>query len=182
MRPDAVAALARARAREVWLGVESGSQKILDAMEKGSAVEEVVQATRNLRAQGIRVGWFVQLGYPGEEWDDLALTRELLVAEKPDDIGVSVAYPLPGTPFYDRVRMDLRSKANWSDSDDLAMMFRGTYSTHFYREIRDLLHAEVNARAERTAAPLDFAAAWIELERREATHRSPEFAAVRAAG
>src|SRR6185437_1868568 len=69
MRPDAVAALATARAREVWLGVESGSQKILDAMEKGSSVEEAIQATRNLRAAGIRVGWFIQLGYPGEEWE-----------------------------------------------------------------------------------------------------------------
>jgi anaerobic magnesium-protoporphyrin IX monomethyl ester cyclase len=182
MTPSAVAALADARCEEVWMGVESGSQDVLDAMDKGTTITEVRAATRLLRQHGIRACWFVQLGYPGEDWRAILKTRDLIRDEQPDDIGVSVAYPLPGTPFYDRVRMDLRSKANWSDSDDLAMMFRGTYSTHFYREIRDLLHAEVNARAERTAAPLDFAAAWIELERREATHRSPEFAAVRAAG
>ena len=143
MRPDAVAALARARAKEVWLGVESGSQKILDAMEKGSSVEEAIQATRNLRSQGIRVGWFIQLGYPGEEWADLTLTRELLAAETPDDIGVSVAYPLPGTRFHALVKAQLGDRHNWNDSSDLAMLFEGTYDTAFYRLLRDFLHEEV---------------------------------------
>jgi anaerobic magnesium-protoporphyrin IX monomethyl ester cyclase len=165
MRPDAVAALARARAREVWLGVESGSQKILDAMEKGSSVEEAVQATRNLRSQGIRVGWFVQLGYPGEEWDDLALTRELLVAEKPDDIGVSVAYPLPGTRFHKLVKTQLGERQNWKDSSDLAMLFEGTYDTSFYRLLRDFLHEEVRTGKRDEVG-------WARLRHEAVRHRS----------
>jgi anaerobic magnesium-protoporphyrin IX monomethyl ester cyclase len=143
MKLDAVEALAEAGAEEVWLGVESGSQKILDAMEKGSRVEEVREATRNLKAHGIRACWFIQLGYPGENWEDLSATRELIRKEGPDDIGVSVAYPLPGTRFHELVRMQLGDRQNWEDSDDLAMLFEGTYDTQFYRLLRDVLHEEV---------------------------------------
>jgi anaerobic magnesium-protoporphyrin IX monomethyl ester cyclase len=142
MKSDAVEALAEAGAEEVWLGVESGSQKILDAMDKGSTVAEARAATRRLKAAGIRACWFIQLGYPGETWDDLSLTRKLIGDERPDDIGVSVAYPLPGTPFHNLVRASLKERRNWRDSDDLAMLFEGTYSTQFYRMVRDHLHDE----------------------------------------
>jgi anaerobic magnesium-protoporphyrin IX monomethyl ester cyclase len=143
MRPEAVDALAKAGAREVWLGVESGSQKILDAMDKGSKIGEARTATRNLKARGIRTCWFIQLGYPGESWEDLGLTRDLLRAERPDDIGVSVAYPLPGTRFHQLVKAQLGARHNWEDSDDLAMLFEGTFDTGFYRKVRDLLHDEI---------------------------------------
>jgi anaerobic magnesium-protoporphyrin IX monomethyl ester cyclase len=142
MKPQAVAALADAGAEEVWLGVESGSQKILDAMEKGSTVAEARAATRLLKAAGIRACWFIQLGYPGESWDDLCLTRNLIAEERPDDIGVSVAYPLPGTRFHELVKTGLGERRNWRDSDDLSMLFEGTYTTPFYRMVRDLLHDE----------------------------------------
>jgi anaerobic magnesium-protoporphyrin IX monomethyl ester cyclase len=174
MTPSAVEALAEARCEEVWMGVESGAQHVLDAMEKGTTLDEVREGTHLLKQHGIRACWFVQLGYPGEDWSAILQTRDLIRAEKPDDIGVSVAYPLPGTPFYDRVRMDLRGKANWSDSDDLAMLFQGAYSTDFYREIRDLLHAEVNARTGGAQGTREFDARWTDLERREADHRSTE--------
>ena len=154
------------------MGVESGAQHVLDAMDKGSTLDDVREGTRCLKKHGIRACWFVQLGYPGEDWNAILETRDLIRDERPDDIGVSVAYPLPGTPFYDRVRMDLRGKANWSDSDDLAMMFQGAYSTDFYREIRDLLHREVNARVDGRYHPEGFDERWKALERREVAHRS----------
>ena len=146
MKSDAVKALADAGAFEVWLGVESGSQKILDAMDKGSNVEEIRAATRTLKHHGIRACWFIQLGYPGETWDDLRSTRDLIRSEMPDDVGVSVAYPLPGTRFYDMVRMEMGERKNWNDSDDLRMLFQGTYDTDFYRMVRDVLHDEVRTR------------------------------------
>jgi anaerobic magnesium-protoporphyrin IX monomethyl ester cyclase len=168
MKPRVVAALAEAGAEEVWLGVESGSQRILDAMDKGTKIEQVRAATRNLRAGGIRACWFIQLGYLGEQWDDALRTRDLIREERPDDIGVSVSYPLPGTKFYQMVRAQLDVKRNWDDSDDLAMMFRGTYSSAFYRMIRELLHDEVRSPGARTSEfrqALD--ARWAALERRE---------------
>jgi anaerobic magnesium-protoporphyrin IX monomethyl ester cyclase len=165
MRPEAVEALAEAGAQEVWLGVESGSQKILDAMEKGSRVEEVREATRNLKARGIRTCWFIQLGYPGESWEDITLTRDLIHAEKPDDIGVSVSYPLPGTRFYELVQAQLGERHNWEDSDDLAMLFQGTYDTQFYRTIRDVLHDEVRGGQHDDCR-------WARLGHEGAKHRS----------
>jgi anaerobic magnesium-protoporphyrin IX monomethyl ester cyclase len=167
MRPDVVRALAEAGAEEVWLGVESGSQKILDAMEKGTRVEAARAATRTLKAHGIRACWFIQLGYPSEEWDDLLMTRDLVRQERPDDVGVSVAYPLPGTRFHEKVREQLGARHNWEDTGDLAMLFQGTYDTAFYRRVRDALHREAAA-----GEPDD--ELWAALERDAAEHRSAE--------
>ena len=94
-------ALRAAGCREVWIGAESGSQKILDAMNKGTTVAEIGAARRLLGAAGIRVGFFLQLGYLGEELDDILATRRLVEETRPDDVGVSVSYPLPGTRFYE---------------------------------------------------------------------------------
>ncbi len=173
MTERATAALRAAGCEEVWLGVESGSQSILDAMDKGTVVDEIRSATRNLRAQGIRSGWFLQLGFLGEQWEDILLTRDLVRKERPDDVGVSVSYPLPGTKFFEMVQDELGQHTNWMDSDELAMLFRGTYDTSFYRRVRELLHAEV-----RGPRPLDQAARrelerrWQELGRLEHQHRS----------
>src|SRR5262245_50046993 len=166
IRPSVATSLAVAGAEEVWLGVESGSQSILDAMEKGTTVDEVRSATAAAKAAGVRVGWFLQLGYPSESWDDVLLTRDLVREGHPDDIGVSVAYPLPGTKFHEMVRAQLGLRQNWEHTDDLAMLFHGTYTTAFYRRVRDVLHDEV-----RTGAPDD--AQWAVLAHEEPSHRSP---------
>jgi anaerobic magnesium-protoporphyrin IX monomethyl ester cyclase len=166
LRQSVAAALKRAGAEEVWLGVESGSQRILDAMDKGTTVDEIRGATRALRAHGIRACWFLQLGYPGETWDDVLATRDLVRKERPDDVGVSVSYPLPGTKFHDLVRGQLGLHTNWLHSDDLAMLFQGTYTTSFYRRLRDALHDE--ARAITTDEQ------WMTLARQEHAHRSTQ--------
>jgi anaerobic magnesium-protoporphyrin IX monomethyl ester cyclase len=134
-------------------------------MDKGSTVAEARAATRRLKAAGIRACWFIQLGYPGETWDDLSLTRKLIGDEQPHDIGVSVAYPLPGTPFHNLVQASLKERHNWRDSDDLAMLFEGTYSTQFYRMVRDHLHDEA-----RTMRPDD--CRWMRLGHESFRHRS----------
>jgi anaerobic magnesium-protoporphyrin IX monomethyl ester cyclase len=170
MKPVAVAALRRAGAEEVWLGVESGSQKILDAMDKGTTIGEIRTATRALKAHGIRACWFIQLGYLGESREDLDMTRDLMLEERPDEIGVSVAYPLPGTRFYDTVRSQLNGRANWEDTDSLEMLFHGTYTTDFYRMVRDVLHAEVDCYQHGGCA-LD--GRWRDLWAHEAAHRNP---------
>jgi anaerobic magnesium-protoporphyrin IX monomethyl ester cyclase len=167
LQPEVVASLASAGAEEVWLGVESGSQRVLDAMEKGTTVDEVRAATRTLRAHGIRACWFLQLGYPSETWEDLLRTRDLVRDERPDDIGVSVAYPLPGTKFHASVREQLGARENWHDSGELAMLFQGTYTTDFYRRLRDALHDEVSAgRTDDTR--------WARLSAEEARNRSEQ--------
>ena len=145
MTVDTVRALRRAGCAEVWLGVESGSQKILDAMDKGTRVEQIAKARENLRNEGIRACYFLQFGYQGETWEDIQKTVRLVQDTRPDDIGVSVSYPLPGTKFFERVRAQLGEKTNWSDSEDLSMMFQGAYSDEFYRGLHDALHAQVDS-------------------------------------
>ena len=144
MSAETVQALHRAGCIEVWMGVESGSQKILTAMDKGTRVDQVAVARESLRKEGIRACYFLQFGYPGENWQDIQKTIALVRDTRPDDIGVSVAYPLPGTRFFDRVRAQLGKKTNWSDSEDLSMMFQGSYTDEFYRALHDALHAQVD--------------------------------------
>ena len=144
MTVDNVRSLRRAGCAEVWLGAESGSQKILDAMDKGTRVEQIAKARENLRHEGIRACYFLQFGYPGETWQDIQNTIRLVRDTRPDDIGVSVSYPLPGTKFFDRVQAQLGDKTNWSDSEDMAMMFQGAYTNEFYRALHDALHAQVD--------------------------------------
>ena len=144
MTVDNVRSLRRAGCAEVWLGAESGSQKILDAMDKGTRVEQIAKARENLRHEGIRACYFLQFGYPGETWQDIQNTIKLVRDTRPDDIGVSVSYPLPGTKFFDHVQAQLGDKTNWSDSEDMAMMFQGAYTNEFYRALHDALHAQVD--------------------------------------
>lgn len=144
MTPDNVSALRRAGCAEVWMGAESGSQKILDAMDKGTRVDQIAKARENLRSEGIRACYFLQFGYSGETWYDIQSTIKLVRDTRPDDIGVSVSYPLPGTKFFDRVQAQLGEKTNWSDSEDLSMMFQGAYTNEFYRALHDALHAQVD--------------------------------------
>jgi anaerobic magnesium-protoporphyrin IX monomethyl ester cyclase len=146
--PAMAAALREAGCQEAWLGAESGSQKVLDAMNKGVQVAEIHTARARLKAEGIRVGFFIQLGYLGEQLEDILATRELIDTACPDDIGISVSYPLPGTVFYEQVKAQLGAKTHWQDSNDLAMMFQGTYGSEFYRAVRDLLHEQVKLQSD----------------------------------
>jgi anaerobic magnesium-protoporphyrin IX monomethyl ester cyclase len=139
-------ALASAGCKTVWLGAESGSQKILDAMDKGDKVEDIYRAAKLLHEHGIEVGFFLQFGYPGETWVDVQMTLKMVRECKPDDIGISVSYPLPGTKFFERVKLELGEKQNWVDSQDLAMLYRGPFPTEFYRILHGRVHYEFRTR------------------------------------
>jgi anaerobic magnesium-protoporphyrin IX monomethyl ester cyclase len=181
-------ALRNAGCKEAWIGAESGSQKILDAMNKGTTVSEILTARDRLKSVGIRVGFFIQLGYLDEQLDDILATRDLLTAARPDDIGVSVSYPLPGTKFYDLVKAQLRAKTHWQESNDLDMMFHGTYTSDFYRAVRNLLHDQVSLQTTAASGSLEHRGAakaidrrWQELLTDELKYRSPsEYSAASA--
>jgi anaerobic magnesium-protoporphyrin IX monomethyl ester cyclase len=159
LKGDTIPALKRAGAQRVWVGAESGSQKILDAMDKGTRVEHIYAAAERLHQAGVEVGFFLQFGYPGETREDIERTLQMVRDCKPDDIGMSVSYPLPGTRFFAAVQHELGSRQNWLDSDDLAMLYHGPFSTAFYRVLHRRLHREFRARK-----------AWDELRQ---TLRSP---------
>ncbi|HEY4108860.1 radical SAM protein [Puia sp.] len=140
LQENYVKALARAGCENSWMGAESGSQKILDAMDKGTTVNQIGEATRLLREHGIRPSFFIQFGYPGETKEDIAMTIKMINHLLPDSLGISVSYPLPGTVFYDRVKSELSEKTNWTDSDELKLMFRNTYPPAFYKQLHRYVH------------------------------------------
>jgi anaerobic magnesium-protoporphyrin IX monomethyl ester cyclase len=142
LKEDTIDALAASGLRQVWVGAESGSQKILDAMDKGTKVEEIAEATHLLKKKGIEVCFFLQFGYLGETKADIEATLGMLKKLEPHDIGISVSYPLPGTKFYEKVKSMLGAKQNWEVSDDLAMMYPATYSSAYYRRLHRLVHKQ----------------------------------------
>lgn len=132
--------LARAGCDNVWMGAESGSQKILDAMDKGTTVQQIYEATGLLKKHGVNPSFFIQFGYPGETKEDIEKTISMINSLLPHEIGVSVSYPLPGTAFFEKVKTELKEKTNWTDSDELALLFRNTYQPVFYKQLHRYVH------------------------------------------
>jgi len=140
LKDGAVVNLANSGCDEIWIGAESGSQKILDAMDKGQTVEQIEESTLLMKKHSIKPSLFLQLGYLGENWDDIKATLRMLFKLMPYDIGVSVSYPLPGTKFHETVKSQLEQKANWTDSDELLLMYKSTYSPEFYKKLHRFIH------------------------------------------
>jgi len=135
-----IPALAKAGCRKIWLGIESGSQKIIDLMQKRITLEQIRAVVPVIRKAGIEQAFFLQLGFPGETEEDIRKTICLLTELMPDDIGISVTYPLPGTKFYESVKNGMNTKTNWNDSDDLSLLFKSTFSTGYYKVLHRYIH------------------------------------------
>ena len=140
LKDDTIENLVESGCDEVWIGAESGSQKILDAMDKGTSIKQIETCTQKMQSQGLKPCFFLQFGYLTENWKDIKQTFNLLFELMPYDIGVSVSYPLPGTKFYDIVKSQLKDKSNWEDSDELLMMYKSTYSPKFYKKLHRFIH------------------------------------------
>jgi anaerobic magnesium-protoporphyrin IX monomethyl ester cyclase len=142
LRGNTIKDLKESGCRTVWIGAESGSQKILDAMDKGTTVKQIYETAEQTHRAGMEIAFFIQFGYLNESWEDIKLTRRMIKDCIPDDIGISVSYPLPGTKFYEKVKSELKDKKNWTDSDDLDLMFSGTFPKSFYKVLHRFVHAE----------------------------------------
>jgi len=132
--------LAESGCDEVWIGAESGSQKILDKMDKGTTIQEIEECTLLMKKHGIKPCFFLQFGYLDELWVDIQATQKMLFKLMPFDIGISVSYPLPGTKFYDMVSSQLIEKTNWTDSNELLLMYKSTYGPKFYKTLHKFVH------------------------------------------
>jgi radical SAM superfamily enzyme YgiQ (UPF0313 family) len=177
MSEETVRNLKTAGCAEVWMGVESGSQAVLNAMDKGLTLSSVRNARRLLHGASIRACFFLQFGYPGETWTELRETIDFVREMRPDDIGISFSYPLPGTVFYEQVQQQLGQKRNWTDSDDLCIMFTAAYTTDFYRTVRDALHAEVDSWRTHDVSPetqIKLGELWDKVNHLELVSRNPD--------
>ncbi|MHB8579868.1 MAG: B12-binding domain-containing radical SAM protein [Ignavibacteriaceae bacterium] len=142
LKGDTLYDLKESGCKTIWIGAESGSQKILDAMDKGTTVKQIYHAANKAHELGIEIAFFIQFGYLDENWEDIKLTRKMIIENLPDDIGISVSYPLPGTKFYQKVNRFMNDKTNWTDSDDLDTLFNGYYGRNYYKLLHRFVHNE----------------------------------------
>ena len=118
----------------VYVGVESGSQRMLDVMNRGTKLAQVERTAAALREAGIRQFWFLMLGYPGETMEDIEATLRLFRRFSPEEYSVSIAVPVPGTRFYDKVKGTLRRAASPSRrAGGSSLLFEAAYDEHLYR-------------------------------------------------
>src|SRR5215472_14376629 len=128
----------------IWYGAESGSQKILDSMRKGTTVEQVREAARITQEVGMQAGFFILLGYPDETTADIRTTIDFLKETRPDVVGTSIAFPIKGTEFYERVEKRLVPDENWSSRNQNKLLFKGKYPRLYYWFAARWLVKEVN--------------------------------------
>jgi anaerobic magnesium-protoporphyrin IX monomethyl ester cyclase len=149
----------------MWIGSESGSQRILDAMERGVKVEQVQKAIELCRERGIQSGMFLMWGYEGEELPDIEATIQHVKRSRPDIFFTTVAYPIKGTPYYEQTKERLVQLKPWSGSSDRELTIKGRHSREFYQHADHLLRDEVALSRLADAAGCDSLAA-AELQSR----------------
>jgi anaerobic magnesium-protoporphyrin IX monomethyl ester cyclase len=133
----------------IAFGAESGSQQVLDAMNKGTRVEQILAAAELCRSNGMETYLYIMLGYPGEAWEDILKTVDLLKAARPDQFSSTIAYPLPGTEFFEEVGHRLLDIPDWDYTAENRLLFQREYSTSFYRWVQRWLHQEWHEARER---------------------------------
>jgi radical SAM superfamily enzyme YgiQ (UPF0313 family) len=151
----------------VWIGSESGSQRILDAMERGVNVEQVQSAVALCKSRGIQTGMFLMWGYVGEEMEDIEATIQHVKRSNPDVFLTTVSYPIKGTPFFNEVAPKVVSSRPWAEGSDRDFLIAGRHSRRFYKFADQLLRSEVElARSGYGAAvdPDSFAAVRSRIE------------------
>ncbi len=136
-------ALAELNCFRVWIGSESGSQKVLDAMERGVTVEEVQKAAELCKSRGIDTGMFLMWGYEGEQLEDIEATVEHVKRSNPDVFLTTVAYPIKGTPYFEEVAERVVNATQWAEGSDRDFKVRGRHSRRFYQFAEELLRSEV---------------------------------------
>jgi anaerobic magnesium-protoporphyrin IX monomethyl ester cyclase len=129
----------------IWIGSESGSQRILDAMQRGVRVEQVQRACRLAQQYGIQVGMFLMWGYEGEEIEDIAATVEHVKASNPDVFFTTISYPIKGTGYFDKVRERVRSPIAWHEASDRDYVIAGRRGKEYYKLADQWLRSEVEA-------------------------------------
>jgi anaerobic magnesium-protoporphyrin IX monomethyl ester cyclase len=171
LNPRVVETLAEIGCFRVWIGSESGSQRILDAMERGVTVEQVQLAVALCRSHGIQTGMFLMWGYEGEELSDIEATVEHVKRTDPDIFFTTVAYPIKGTPYFQEVEDRVKNAKAWDVGSEREIGIRGRHSRRFYSHADKLLRNEVELERLTKAAVLD-PVAVSELQARIAEARA----------
>jgi anaerobic magnesium-protoporphyrin IX monomethyl ester cyclase len=168
LKPDLLDRMKEAGLQRVYLGVESGSQKMLDTMNRGTRLAQIERVAESLRAHQVRQFWFLMLGYPGETLEDIEATLQLFRRFSPEEYSVSIAVPVPGTRFYDAVKDRLTGRARTTKgSGGMSLLYEAAFPESMYRwqqvrfawesrlrRVRDRFSPEVADRLSRAADEL----------------------------
>ena len=133
----------------IWIGAESGSQRIIDLMDRRVEVQKVREMIQLAKANGIESGTFIMLGYPGETKSDIRQTIGHLQDSDPDQFTVTIAYPIKGTPLYTEVENNITTPYNFEANTDRDLDFKRTHSTQYYRYAIKWVNNEVKKKKER---------------------------------
>jgi radical SAM superfamily enzyme YgiQ (UPF0313 family) len=156
LNAEIVAALAEMGCFRLWIGAESGSQRILDRMQRKANIEDVQLKTKMLQAKGIQVGMFIMLGYDGEEVGDIEATIDHLKKSGPDLFLTTVAYPIKGTKYYQAVENEIVTHRTWTRRTDRDLNVKGRYTGRFYNHASRWLVNEVNLHRLRGSGSRDY--------------------------
>jgi radical SAM superfamily enzyme YgiQ (UPF0313 family) len=143
LNPEMLDLLAELGCFRIWIGSESGSQRILDSMDRGVKIEQVHQAVAMSRERGIESGMFLMWGYEGEEVEDIEATIRHVSTSQPDIFFTTVSYPIKGTPYYKKMADRLVQLQPWGTSSDRDLKIKGRHSQQFYSYADKLLKDEV---------------------------------------
>lgn len=132
LNDDILQLLKEAGCFRIWIGAESGSQKIIDAMDRRVDVNIVKKAIQDTNALGIETGTFIMVGYPGENEADIKETIKYLKEANPTHFTITIAYPIKGTSLYNEIEDKITKKPNWTTSTDRDIDFKRTYSRRYY--------------------------------------------------
>ena len=132
----------------IWIGAESGSQKIIDAMDRRVDVTVVKDAIIKTNSIGIETGTFIMLGYPGEDENDINQTINYLKKANPTYFTITIAYPIKGTSLYAEIEKDIIVQPDWETSTDRQIDFKRTYSRKYYDYAVRKVVNEVNFHKE----------------------------------
>ena len=145
MKEEVLETLAEMGCYRIWIGAESGSQRVLDAMQRGVTVEQVEWATKAAQRHGIEVGMFLMWGYDGEELEDIEATVEQVKKWNPDVFLTTVSYPIKNTPYFNKVADQAVLTREWSDATDRDYLIKGRHSRNYYKQADKWLRSEVAA-------------------------------------
>ncbi len=169
MNTEVIALLKRAGCFRVWIGAESGSQKIIDAMDRRVSVEKVREIIIETREAGIEAGTFIMLGYPGETEEDIEETIHHLKVSNPDHFTITVAYPIKGTRLYDEIEANQTKKLEWNKSTDRDRDFVRTYPRKYYAHAVTKVINEVNFHKATLNSGLGYRAVKMKIKATLAT-------------
>lgn len=132
LNEEMLSLLAASGCFRIWIGAESGSQKIIDAMDRRVDVNKVREMIRRTRELGMEAGTFIMLGYPGETEEDIHETVNHLIESKPHHFTITLAYPIRGTELFEETRNDFTYVGEWETSNDRDIDFKRTYPRKYY--------------------------------------------------